>query len=129
MVYTAPELASYSKKSTISSREIQTSVRLILPGELAKVCDPCKEIKAGSLSRVYCIACYLGRHEVCHQVLFLPTQVEDRMMRTRPPTLLLPPYRFDLCRCTYLFNNEYYAVLSHTAGQEHGSPDPVKSPL
>lgn len=30
------ELASYSKKSTISSREIQTSVRLILPGELAK---------------------------------------------------------------------------------------------
>ena len=29
------ELASYSKKSTISSREIQTSVRLILPGELA----------------------------------------------------------------------------------------------
>lgn len=31
-----PELASYSKKSTISSREIQTSVRLILPGELAK---------------------------------------------------------------------------------------------
>lgn len=30
------ELASYNKKSTISSREIQTSVRLILPGELAK---------------------------------------------------------------------------------------------
>ena len=26
------ELASYSKKSTISSREIQTAVRLILPG-------------------------------------------------------------------------------------------------
>lgn len=30
------ELAAYSKKSTISSREIQTAVRLILPGELAK---------------------------------------------------------------------------------------------
>lgn len=30
------ELASYTKKSTISSREIQTAVRLILPGELAK---------------------------------------------------------------------------------------------
>ena len=30
------ELSSYSKKSTISSREIQTAVRLILPGELAK---------------------------------------------------------------------------------------------
>ena len=36
-VFTSPsELASYSKKSTISSREIQTAVRLILPGELAK---------------------------------------------------------------------------------------------
>ncbi|KAJ6473637.1 histone-fold-containing protein [Mycena vitilis] len=34
--YPHPELAQYSKKSTISSREIQTSVRLILPGELAK---------------------------------------------------------------------------------------------
>ncbi|EPT02103.1 hypothetical protein FOMPIDRAFT_1029428 [Fomitopsis schrenkii] len=32
----ASKLASYSKKSTISSREIQTAVRLILPGELAK---------------------------------------------------------------------------------------------
>jgi len=30
------ELAAYSKKSTIPSREIQTSVRLILPGEPAK---------------------------------------------------------------------------------------------
>eukprot|EP00126_Sphaerothecum_destruens_P000568 Sdes_comp10700_c0_seq1m2386 len=29
-------LAQYNKKSTISSREIQTSVRLLLPGELAK---------------------------------------------------------------------------------------------
>ena len=29
-------LASYNKRSTISSREIQTAVRLILPGELAK---------------------------------------------------------------------------------------------
>ena len=32
------ELAAYSKKSTISSHDIQTSVRLtILPGELAKL--------------------------------------------------------------------------------------------
>ena len=34
--YLGSELAAYSNKSTISSREIQTSVRLILPGELAK---------------------------------------------------------------------------------------------
>ncbi|KAJ1498028.1 Histone H2B type 1-A [Coelomomyces lativittatus] len=30
------KLASYNKKSTISSREVQTSVRLLLPGELSK---------------------------------------------------------------------------------------------
>ncbi|BGP15957.1 histone H2B [Rhodosporidiobolus nylandii] len=32
----ASKLAQYNKKATISSREIQTSVRLILPGELSK---------------------------------------------------------------------------------------------
>ena len=32
----AGKLSRYSKKMTLSSREIQTSVRLILPGELAK---------------------------------------------------------------------------------------------
>jgi len=32
----AVRLARYSKKSTLTSREIQTSVRLLLPGELAK---------------------------------------------------------------------------------------------
>ena len=32
----AGKLARYTKKSTLSSREIQTAVRLTLPGELAK---------------------------------------------------------------------------------------------
>ena len=32
----ASRLAHYNKKHTISSREIQTAVRLLLPGELAK---------------------------------------------------------------------------------------------
>ena len=32
----AGKLARYNKKSTLSSREVQTSVRLIPPGELAK---------------------------------------------------------------------------------------------
>ena len=32
----ASRLARYNKKATLSSREIQTSVRLTLPGELAK---------------------------------------------------------------------------------------------
>lgn len=32
----ASRLSRYTKKSTLSSREIQTAVRLLLPGELAK---------------------------------------------------------------------------------------------
>ena len=32
----ASRLAQYNKRSTVSSREIQTAVRLLLPGELAK---------------------------------------------------------------------------------------------
>ena len=32
----ASKLAKYNKRSTISSREIHTAVRLLLPGELAK---------------------------------------------------------------------------------------------
>ncbi|XP_053306763.1 histone H2B 1.1-like [Spea bombifrons] len=32
----ASRLAHYNKRSTIASREIQTAVRLLLPGELAK---------------------------------------------------------------------------------------------
>lgn len=32
----ASRLAQYNKRSTVTSREIQTSVRLLLPGELAK---------------------------------------------------------------------------------------------
>ncbi|KAL5227045.1 hypothetical protein ABZP36_015310 [Zizania latifolia] len=36
LVGEAAKLARYNKKPTITSREIQTSVRLVLPGELAK---------------------------------------------------------------------------------------------
>merc|ERR1712066_90135 len=32
----AGKLCKYNKKDTLSSREIQTAVRLVLPGELAK---------------------------------------------------------------------------------------------
>jgi len=32
----AARLAKYNKKATVSSREVQTAVRLLLPGELAK---------------------------------------------------------------------------------------------
>ncbi|KAL6573465.1 Histone H2B [Orobanche hederae] len=36
MAQEASRLARYNKKPTITSREIQTAVRLVLPGELAK---------------------------------------------------------------------------------------------
>ena len=36
IAHEASRLAKYSKRSTISSREVQTAVRLLLPGELAK---------------------------------------------------------------------------------------------
>lgn len=36
MASESSKLAHYNKRSTITSREIQTSVRLLLPGELAK---------------------------------------------------------------------------------------------
>ena len=32
----AGKLSRYAKKATLSSREVQTAVRLVLPGELAK---------------------------------------------------------------------------------------------
>ena len=32
----ASRLAKYNKRRTLSSREVQTAVRLLLPGELAK---------------------------------------------------------------------------------------------
>ena len=49
------ELASYSKKSTISSREIQTAVRLILPGELAKhaISEGTKSVTKVRISQVF----------------------------------------------------------------------------
>ncbi len=36
LVSPASPYRSYNKKSTLTSREIQTGVRLLLPGELAK---------------------------------------------------------------------------------------------
>ena len=36
IIMESSKLGRYNKKATLSSREIQTAVRLILPGELAK---------------------------------------------------------------------------------------------
>uniref|UniRef100_A0A0D9Y3C8 Core Histone H2A/H2B/H3 domain-containing protein n=1 Tax=Oryza glumipatula TaxID=40148 RepID=A0A0D9Y3C8_9ORYZ len=42
------KLARYNKKPTITSREIQTAVRLVLPGELAK-----HALLSGTVSKKY----------------------------------------------------------------------------
>lgn len=59
------ELAAYSKKSTISSREIQTSVRLILPGELAKhaISEGTKSVTSTLRKGFYLVLAYLFRLE------------------------------------------------------------------
>lgn len=68
------ELASYSKKSTISSREIQTSVRLILPGELAKhaISEGTKSVTSVYFS-LLCLA--LRQSDTSCRVLFCRSQV------------------------------------------------------
>lgn len=62
------ELASYSKKSTISSREIQTSVRLILPGELSKHAIS-EGTKVSTTCYHPCHTTLTSRHSVGDQVL------------------------------------------------------------
>ncbi|KAM9076597.1 LOW QUALITY PROTEIN: histone H2B type 1-A-like [Megaptera novaeangliae] len=49
----ASRLAHYNKRSTVTSREIQTAVRLLLPGELAKhaVCEGSKAVTKYSNSK------------------------------------------------------------------------------
>ena len=54
----ASRLATYSKRTTLSSREIQTAVRLLLPGELAKhaVSEGTKAVTKYSASTSSCPA-------------------------------------------------------------------------
>jgi len=64
----ASKLAKYNKKSTISSREIQTAVRLLLPGELAKhaVSEGTKAVTKYIGLRLFC------RPYFCRRALSLP---------------------------------------------------------
>ncbi|KAI7802970.1 Histone H2B 5 [Triplophysa rosa] len=50
----ASRLAHYNKRSTITSREIQTAIRLLLPGELAKRAVS-KGIKAVTKCRIHAL--------------------------------------------------------------------------
>ncbi|XP_070850485.1 histone H2B-like [Drosophila suzukii] len=56
----ASRLAHYNKRSTITSREIQTAVRLLLPGELAKhaVSEGTKAVTKYTSSKKFTLAAY-----------------------------------------------------------------------
>lgn len=79
----AGKLATYNKKATLSSREIQTAVRLMLPGELAKHVRRVSLIVSGLRSgRRYRSNQFLSSHagrfggnQGCHQVLQLVSSV------------------------------------------------------
>ncbi|CAL2042530.1 unnamed protein product [Caenorhabditis brenneri] len=67
----ASRLAHYNKRSTISSREIQTAVRLILPGELAKhaVSEGTKAVTKYTSSKMSMFERFRNGHfEMSHQV-------------------------------------------------------------
>ena len=62
----AGKLATYNKKATLSSREIQTAVRLMLPGELAKhaVSEGTKAVT--KVSSVYTFEALPFENEIVH---------------------------------------------------------------
>ncbi len=90
-----PELASYSKKSTISSREIQTSVRLILPGELAK-----HAISEGTKSVTSKFVFFVLR-DVSHS----PLQSSHQQEPSRFLPTLISLFLWFPCISLYLFNS------------------------
>jgi hypothetical protein len=92
------ELAAYSKKSTISSREIQTAVRLILPGELSK-----HAISEGTKSVTK--VCILVYHAILN--LFIATVFECRSEVDLPISIVLFSFVFLLyCRRAPVLTDE-----------------------
>ena len=61
----ASRLAHYNKRSTITSREIQTAVRLLLPGELAK--HAVSEGTKAVTKYLFLLLCFVSIRK-CHKV-------------------------------------------------------------
>lgn len=91
-----PELAAYSKKSTISSREIQTSVRLILPGELAK-----HAISEGTKSVTKVSVALVGSS--CPQSDLPFSVLQRRWKISYPYSLVYRVYLICLLFCSFVF--------------------------
>ena len=66
IAFEASRLARYNKKPTITSREIQTAVRLILPGELAKhaVSEGTKAVTKYTSASAAEALCFLTSHHL-----------------------------------------------------------------
>ncbi|CAH2021214.1 unnamed protein product [Acanthoscelides obtectus] len=73
----ASRLAHYNKRATITSREIQTAVRLVLPGELAK--HAVSEVPKPSPSTPV-------QNNI--DVVFASTVIRVRKIRTKKKTVL-----------------------------------------
>jgi histone H2B len=93
------ELAAYSKKSTISSREIQTSVRLILPGELAK-----HAISEGTKSVT---SMFLGAANIKANAY---TSSQNSHRRERSKFFGIRLFFFVVILCTYLIHFFHYLL-------------------
>ncbi|KAG6377482.1 enolase C-terminal domain-like protein [Boletus reticuloceps] len=93
----ASKLAAYSKKSTISSREIQTAVRLILPGELAKhaISEGTKSVTKVGVVDLACRTCLLTdisvfqfRRKVMHEITSLYMYFSTMSLTTSTTSLI-----------------------------------------
>ncbi|KAG5677694.1 hypothetical protein PVAND_007427 [Polypedilum vanderplanki] len=88
----ASRLAHYNKRSTITSREIQTAVRLLLPGELAKhaVSEGTKAVTKYTSSNIDKTRCY-EFSDVCllkanpQSLYCMMTRSKNHQLHTRKP--------------------------------------------
>ncbi|CAK8691926.1 unnamed protein product [Clavelina lepadiformis] len=94
----ASRLAHYNKRSTISSREIQTAVRLLLPGELAKhaVSEGTKAVtKYTSSNALSCHFQFIFTHNSFILLLFIFSMALRASCAATPsllrPAVALPP--------------------------------------
>jgi len=108
------ELAAYSKKSTISSREIQTSVRLILPGELAK-----HAISEGTKSVTKVSSLTPGSYFLVHTWFFSSRAHQRNKLFSVLPLSVL--FRFGRRRLLYIRCSIYIIIIYYHERQAHSS--------
>lgn len=97
----ASRLAHYNKRSTISSREIQTAVRLILPGELAKhaVSEGTKAVTKYTSSKWAMSASSLGSTTSKTQRPSLGPQLDESCCPQRSYCMKLYMVDMYVCKC------------------------------